>query len=69
MTLAVSEAPVPAPPIDSVIEPSEPWDKQFAHKPWVLKHDGVVYHFYCAVGTEGRAIALATSRDLRANVK
>lgn len=50
----------------NLIEPSEPWDKTFAHKPWVLKHDGVVYHFYCAVGTEGRAIALATSRDLRA---
>jgi len=48
-----------------LIEPSEPWDEQFAHKPWLLKHDGVVYHFYCAVGREGRAIALATSRDLR----
>jgi hypothetical protein len=35
------------------------WDK------WVLKHDGVVYHFYCAVGTEGRVIAVATSKDLR----
>jgi alpha-L-rhamnosidase len=49
-----------------LIEPSEPWDKTFAHKPWVLKHDGVVYHFYCAVGNEGRAIALATSKDMRA---
>lgn len=50
---------------EHLIEPSEPWDETFAHKPWVLKHDGVVYHFYCAVGTQGRAIALATSRDLR----
>jgi predicted GH43/DUF377 family glycosyl hydrolase len=48
-----------------LVEPSEPFDRQFAHKPWVLKHDGVVYHFYCAVGTEGRVIALATSKDLR----
>ncbi len=48
-----------------LISPSAPWDKTFAHKPWVLKHDGVVYHFYCAVGTEGRVIALATSKDLR----
>ena len=48
-----------------LIEPSEPWDKTYAHKPWVLKHDGVVYHFYCAVGTEGRVIAVATSKDLR----
>ncbi len=49
-----------------LIEPSEPYDRQFAHKPWVLKHDGVVYHFYCAVGSEGRVIALATSKDLKA---
>ena len=49
-----------------LVEPSEPYDKQFAHKPWLLKHDGTVYHFYCAVGTEGRVIALATSKDLRA---
>ncbi len=47
-----------------LITPSEPWDKTFAHKPWILKHDGVVYHFYCAVGNEGRVIALATSKDL-----
>lgn len=48
-----------------LVSPSEPWDKTFAHKPWVLKHNGVVYHFYCAVGSEGRAIALATSKDMR----
>jgi predicted GH43/DUF377 family glycosyl hydrolase len=49
-----------------LVEPSEPYDKQFAHKPWVLKHEGVVYHFYCAVGDQGRVIALATSKDLKA---
>ncbi len=48
-----------------LIEPSEPWDKKYAHKPWVVKHDGVVYHFYCAVGDQGRVIALATSKDLK----
>ena len=37
----------------NLIEPSEPYDKTYAHKPWVLKWNGVVYHFYCAVGTEG----------------
>jgi predicted GH43/DUF377 family glycosyl hydrolase len=47
-----------------LIEPSEPWDKTFAHKPWVIKHEEVVYHFYCAVGDRGRVIALATSKDL-----
>ncbi len=49
----------------NLVEPSEPWDKPFAHKPWLLKHDGVVYHFYCATGKGGRTIALATSKDLR----
>ncbi len=49
-----------------LISPSEPWDETYAHKPWMVKHDGVVYHFYCAVGSEGRVIALATSKDLRA---
>ena len=47
-----------------LLEPSEPYDKVHAHKPWVIKHDGVVYHFYCAVGDKGRAIALATSKPL-----
>lgn len=48
-----------------LISSSEPYDKTFAHKPWMLKHDGVVYHYYCAVGEEGRVIALATSKDLQ----
>jgi len=48
-----------------LVEPSEVYDKTYAHKPWVLKYNGVVYHFYCAVGSEGRVIALATSRDLK----
>lgn len=49
----------------ALVEPSEPWDKEYAHKPWIIKHNGVVYHFYCAVGDQGRVIALATSRNLR----
>ena len=48
-----------------LVEPSESYDKTHAHKPWVLKHDGVVYHFYCAVGDKGRGIALATSKPIR----
>jgi len=48
-----------------LVQSSEPWDKQYAHKPWVVKHDGVVYHYYCAVGDQGRVIALATSKDLK----
>lgn len=49
-----------------LVEPSESWDKQYAHKPWVIKHDGIVYHFYNAVGDQGRVIALATSKELKA---
>jgi predicted GH43/DUF377 family glycosyl hydrolase len=48
-----------------LVQSSEPWDKTFAHKPWLVKHDGVVYHFYNAVGDQGRVIALATSKDLK----
>jgi len=47
-----------------LVEPSEPFDSQYAHKPYVIRHDGVVYHFYCAVGDRGRTIALATSKEL-----
>jgi predicted GH43/DUF377 family glycosyl hydrolase len=48
-----------------LVAPSEPYDQTYAHKPWVIKHKGVVYHFYCAVGDQGRVLALATSVDLR----
>jgi len=47
-----------------LIAPSENYDKKYAHKPWVIKWNGVVYHFYNAVGDQGRVIALATSTDL-----
>ena len=47
-----------------LVAPSEPFDSTYAHKPWVLKVDDVVYHYYCAVGDQGRVIALATSRPL-----
>jgi predicted GH43/DUF377 family glycosyl hydrolase len=48
-----------------LIVPSEPYDKKYAHKPWVVKWKGVVYHFYNAVGDNGRVIALAASRELK----
>jgi len=50
---------------EDLLAPSEEYDKQYAHKPWVIKWNGVVYHFYNAVGSSGRVIALATSKDLR----
>jgi predicted GH43/DUF377 family glycosyl hydrolase len=46
----------------NLIEPSEPYDEVFAHKSFVLKYKGVVYHFYCGVNkADQRGIALATS--------
>lgn len=53
---------------EDLISPSESYDSIYAHKPCVIKYNGVVYHFYCAVtqnnGAEERTIALATSKDL-----
>jgi predicted GH43/DUF377 family glycosyl hydrolase len=50
---------------ESLIQSSEPYDEQFAHKSFVIKHKGVVYHFYCAVNKKDqRGIAVATSKDL-----
>ncbi|MBQ5914358.1 MAG: glycosylase [Alistipes sp.] len=48
-----------------LIEPSEEFDAQYAHKPCVIKYKGVVYHFYCAVDNQGnRGIALSTSKEM-----
>lgn len=48
-----------------LIYPSEPYDDQFAHKTFILRWKGVVYHFYCAVDRDNRrGIAVATSRSL-----
>ena len=45
-----------------LIVPSKTYDEMFAHKSYVVKHDGVVYHFYCAVNNDQqRGIAVATS--------
>lgn len=54
---------------NSLIEPSEKFDAMYAHKSAVIKHKGIVYHFYCAVDQDGnRGIAVATSRDLGTSV-
>jgi len=50
---------------DKLIESSEPYDNMFAHKSFVVKYKGVVYHFYCAVNkSDQRGIAVATSKDM-----
>ena len=50
---------------EDLIQSSEPYDDLFAHKSFVVKHEGIVYHYYCAVNKAGqRGIALATSKDI-----
>ena len=49
---------------DDLIHSSEPYDERFAHKSFIVKYKGVVYHFYCAVNNKDqRGIAVATSVD------
>ena len=54
---------------DDLINPSETYDNKYAHKPFVIKYKGIVYHFYCAVDVDNnRGIAVATSKDLGKSV-
>lgn len=53
-----------------LISPSEPYDNQYAHKPFMIKYKGIVYHFYCATNKQDqRGIAVATSVDLGKSTK
>lgn len=48
-----------------LIYPTKQYDELFAHKSYLVKHDGVVYHFYCAVNNaDQRGIAVATSKPM-----
>lgn len=52
----------------SLTELNDSWCCWHAHKPCVVKHNGVVYHYYCAVTwypEYARTIAVNTSIDLR----
>jgi len=47
---------------DPLIAPTEEWENVHAHKPWFVRHNGVNYHFYCAVNKNNeRYIAVAAS--------
>jgi predicted GH43/DUF377 family glycosyl hydrolase len=49
---------------DDLVKSSEPYEEKYAHKSYVVKYKGVVYHFYCAVDNKDhRGIAVATSVD------
>lgn len=43
-----------------VIKNDKPFNKTYAHKPFVLIKDNILYHYYTAVGDQGRCIALQT---------
>lgn len=50
---------------EDLIHSSEPYDAKYAHKSFVMKWNGVVYHFYNAVDNKDRrGIAVATSKEL-----
>jgi hypothetical protein len=50
---------------EDLVSPSGEYDNKYAHKPFVIKHKGVVYHYYCAVDNNGNlGIAVATSKNL-----
>ena len=45
-----------------LIAPEQPWENVHAHKPWLIRWQGVNYHFYCAVNDRNeRFIAVAHS--------
>lgn len=45
-----------------LVEPVEPWEDRLAHKSWFIRHNGINYHYYCAVNSKNeRFIAVATS--------
>ncbi len=49
---------------DELVRSTDDYDAKYAHKSYVVKYKGVVYHFYCAVDNKDRrGIAVATSVD------
>lgn len=47
---------------EPLVAPTESWEDVHAHKTWFVRHNGVNYHYYCAVNSHNeRFIALATS--------
>ena len=50
---------------EPLIKSEYEWENVYAHKSWVVKHEGIVYHYYCAVNDKDeRFIALATSEKI-----
>ncbi len=50
---------------EDLVKSTEPYDHKYAHKSYVVKHRGIVYHFYNAVNQKDqRGIAVATSKPM-----
>jgi hypothetical protein len=50
---------------EPLVQSEEDWENVHAHKSYVVKANGVVYHYYCAVNSKGdRFIALAASEPV-----
>ena len=50
---------------DDLVIPGKTYDNKYAHKSYVINHDGIVYHFYCAVNqSDQRGIAVATNKPV-----
>jgi len=50
---------------EPLVQSEEEWENVHAHKSYVVKAGGVVYHYYCAVNSKGdRFIALAASEPV-----
>lgn len=48
---------------EPLVAPTEPFENVHAHKTWFIRHEGVNYHYYCAVNDKNeRFIAVATSK-------
>ncbi len=51
---------------EPLIKPEFQWENVYAHKPYVVESNGIVYHYYTAGDDKGeRFIALATSVKLK----
>ena len=49
----------------NLIESEYEWENLYAHKPWIVVHEGVLYHYYCAANKAGeRFIAVATNKKI-----
>ncbi len=48
---------------EPLIKPEYDWENLGAHKSWVVNHNGVVYHYYCAINDKKeRFVSVAVSQ-------